>query len=228
VLVAARDEAARIANTLSALAGAFPEAALVVADDGSRDGTVQIARALGARVVSSGQHRGKGAAMGAAAAGVLAARRSGAGELVVLCDGDLGESAAELGALAQLVARGEADLAVGAFARALGGGFGLTRGFARWAIRRRCGLTLDAPISGQRALVASNLALLLPFAEGYGMELGMTIDAAAAGMRVREIVLALGHRRTGRTPAGFAHRGAQLLDIARAYRARARPRVSRA
>ncbi len=158
--------------------------------------------------------------MGAAAAGVLAGCHGGAGHLVVLCDGDLGDSAAELGALAQLVARGEADLAVAAFARAAGGGFGVTQGFARWAIRRRCGLALDAPISGQRALAASQLALLLPFADGYGMELGMTIDAAAAGMRVRELALALSHRETARTPAGFAHRGAQLRDIARAYRAR--------
>jgi hypothetical protein len=35
VLVAARDEAERIATTVRALASAFPEAELVVADDGS-------------------------------------------------------------------------------------------------------------------------------------------------------------------------------------------------
>ncbi len=221
VLVAAHNEADRIASTLSALAGAFPRAALVVADDGSRDGTAQIARALGARVVASGTRRGKGAAMGAAAAGVLSQCDSGADGLIVLCDGDLGASAAQLGALPALVARGEADLAVAAFARTLGGGFGLTRGFARWAVRNRCGLELAAPISGQRAPAASRLAGLLPFADGYGMELGMTLDAAAAGMRVRELTLALSHRATARTPAGFAHRGAQLRDIVRAYRARA-------
>ena len=35
--------------------------------------------------------------------------------------------------------RGECDLAVAAFSRRVGGGFGLALGFARWAIRRLCG-----------------------------------------------------------------------------------------
>jgi hypothetical protein len=57
----------------------------------------------------------------------------------------------------------------------------------------------------------------LPFAAGYGMEVGMTIDAVRAGARVKEIELDLSHRATGRSAAGFAHRGRQLLDFARAY-----------
>ncbi len=51
VLVAARDEAARIARTVEALRGAFPNAEIVVADDGSRDGSATVAEAAGARVV---------------------------------------------------------------------------------------------------------------------------------------------------------------------------------
>ena len=47
VLVAARDEAPRIARTVAALRGAFPEAEIVVADDGSRDGTASVAPAAG-------------------------------------------------------------------------------------------------------------------------------------------------------------------------------------
>jgi hypothetical protein len=93
-------------------------------------------------------------------------------------------------------------------------------GFARWAIRRRCGLLAKAPISGQRAMHAGVLGDLLPFAPGFGMELGMTIDAVRAGYRVLELELDLGHRASGRTPAGFAHRGRQLADFARAYLAR--------
>jgi hypothetical protein len=52
------------------------------------------------------------------------------------------------------------------------------------------------------------------------MEIGMTIDAARAGHRVGEIELDLSHRATGRTLAGFAHRGRQLVDFARVYFAR--------
>jgi hypothetical protein len=102
----------------------------------------------------------------------------------------------------------------------VGGGFGLALGFARWAIRRRCGLQTAAPISGQRALSSQALRDVLPFAHGFGMEIGMTVDAVRAGHRVVEIELELSHRAGGRTLAGFAHRGAQLLDFARAYLAR--------
>ena len=85
-----------------------------------------------------------------------------------------------------------------AFARRVGGGFGLAKGFARWAIRRRCGLELDAPISGQRALSAKAFRVAVPFAPRFGMEIGMTVDVARAGLRVVEVELPLAHRATGR------------------------------
>ncbi|HEY7950709.1 MAG TPA: hypothetical protein VID51_07750, partial [Solirubrobacterales bacterium] len=115
---------------------------------------------------------------------------------------------------------GECDLAVAAFGRRVGGGFGLALGFARWSIRRLSGFEAEAPISGQRAMRAEVLRATLPFASGYGMEVGMTVDAVRAGYRVGEYELDLSHRATGRTLAGFAHRGRQLLDFGSAYVAR--------
>jgi hypothetical protein len=64
------------------------------------------------------------------------------------------------------------------------------------------------------------LRAVLPFARGYGMELGMTVDAVRAGYRVGEYELDLSHRATGRTLNGFTHRARQLLDFTRAYWAR--------
>jgi hypothetical protein len=232
VIVTAYNEAELIGATLDAVARAFPRARVLLADDGSTDDTPTLAAARGAHVVRSERMIGKGGAATLAArealsnAGAARGRGDGAvrgepdagGETVfVLCDGDLGDSAARLGALANAVQRGEADLAVAAFSRRVGGGFGVALGFARWAIRRRCGLATCAPISGQRALSAATLADVLPFAHGFGMEVGMTIDAVRAGHRVLELELELEHRTSGRTPAGFTHRGAQLLDFARAY-----------
>jgi glycosyltransferase involved in cell wall biosynthesis len=214
-IVAARNEADRIAATLAALRGALPGAALWVADDASTDGTGEAALAAGAQVVSRGRPHGKGANVTAAAEAALSAEP--APRLVLLCDGDLGASAARLVALVEAVERGECDLAVAAFGRRVGGGFGVALGFSRWAIRRRCGLETAAPISGQRAMRAELLRTLLPFARGYGMEIGMTIDAVRAGYRLREHELDLSHRATGRTAAGFAHRARQLLDFARVY-----------
>ncbi len=152
-----------------------------------------------------------------AAREALGARPGGPEDVIVLCDGDLGESAGQLGALAAAVAERRADLAVAIFARSVGGGFGLALGFAAWAIRRRCGLRTRAPISGQRALNRATLERVLPFAGGYGMEIAMTVEAVRGGARVMEIELDLSHRATGRTLAGFAHRGRQLLDFARVY-----------
>jgi glycosyltransferase involved in cell wall biosynthesis len=218
LIVAARNEADRIMATLAALRDAFPSAALWVADDASTDGTAEVAMAAGAQVVSRGRPHGKGANVTAAAEAALSAEPTPA--LVLLCDGDLGVSAARLAPLVEAVERGDCDLAVAAFSRRVGGGLGLALGFARWAIRRGCGLKTRAPISGQRAMRADVLRAILPFAPGFGMEVGMTIDAVRAGYRLREYELDLAHRATGRTLAGFAHRARQLIDFARAYTSR--------
>jgi glycosyltransferase involved in cell wall biosynthesis len=231
VIVTAYNEADLIEATLGALARAFPGAPVFVGDDGSSDATAALASAAGARVVRSERVIGKGGTATLAARAALAAAsehaapsasRDGRSPVFVLCDGDLGASAAELRSLAAVVATGEADLAVAVFARRVGGGVGLARGFARWAIRRRCGLNTSAPISGQRALDERALRDVLPFARGFGMEIGMTIDAVRAGHRVKEIELELSHRASGRTFAGFAHRAGQLLDFARVYGSRGR------
>jgi hypothetical protein len=49
------------------------------------------------------------------------------------------------------------------------------------------------------------------------MEIGMTVDVARAGLRVREYELPLAHRATGRNWRGFVHRFRQLLDFAAVY-----------
>jgi glycosyltransferase involved in cell wall biosynthesis len=210
VIVSARDEADRLPATLAALGEAFPGARILVADDGSADATAAVARAAGAEVVSQPRSIGKGGATTAAARAVLERTTAPDPPLVVLCDGDLGASARQLRTLAEAVERGDGDLAVAAFARRTGGGFGAAVGFARAALRRLTGLELEAPISGQRAMRGEVLAAVTPFAPGFGMEIGMTTDAHRAGFRVIEVALDLDHRATGRTLRGFLHRGRQL------------------
>lgn len=219
-IVAARDEADRIAATVAALRAAFPAAAIWVADDASRDGTAELALAAGALVVSRGRPHGKGANVTAATEAALGAAPAPA--LVLLCDGDLGASAACLAPLVEAVEAGECDLAVAAFSRRVGGGFGIAVGFARWAIRRLCGVEAAAPISGQRAMRADVARAALPFAAGFGMEIGITVDAARRGYRLGEYELDLEHRATGRSLGGFLHRGAQLRDFGRVYLSRRR------
>jgi glycosyltransferase involved in cell wall biosynthesis len=216
VLIAARDEAQRLPATLRALEEAFPGARVVVGDDASGDATAQLARAGGAEVVSAPRPLGKGGAATLAARAVLDATTQPDPPPVLLCDADLGDSAARLAPLLHAVESGAADVAVAIFARRVGGGFGLAVGSARRLIARATGLELEAPLSGQRALRGEVLACVVPFADGFGMEVGLTIDAHRAGFAVAEVEVDLTHRATGRTLRGFAHRGRQLRDLVRA------------
>ncbi len=214
MIVAARNEAGGIAATLAALREALPEAMLWVGDDASSDGTAEAAIVAGAQLVTRRRPHGKGANVTAAAVAALGVDPGP--ELVLLCDADLGPTAGELLRLVESVERGECDLAIAAFREPVGGGFGLAVGLARRMIEWRSGYRAVAPLSGQRAMRAEVLRAVLPLADGFGMETGMTIDAVRAGYRIAEIELDLAHRATGRTPPAFAHRARQLLDAAHA------------
>jgi hypothetical protein len=198
VLVAARDEEDRIAQTVFALREAFPTAEIVVADDGSRDATAARAQEAGARVVAL-PRRGKGQAL------TLAERECRDGPLL-LCDADL------RGDLRPLPVAG-ADVAVAAFAQRVGGGLGVAKGVSRALVEWRTGVRVREPLSGQRALSTRARATLFPVAAGFGVETRMTVDALRDGLDVREIELDLDHRATGRDLSGFLHRGRQLGDL---------------
>jgi glycosyltransferase involved in cell wall biosynthesis len=218
VIVAAQNEVERIGDVLDALAETFPGARLMVADDASSDGTQQEAMRHGAWLISRRRPHGKGGNVSAAAEAAVG--EFGDDATVLLCDADLGASAAQLGPVVEAIEAGRCDVAVARFAQPEGGGFGLTLGYARRAVERLSGTRVESPLSGQRAMRVSALRSLIPFAGGWGLEIGMTIDALRAGYSVEEVELPLGHRATGRTPAGFLHRARQLRDIRRAVRTR--------
>jgi hypothetical protein len=197
ILVAARDEEAVIATTVSALRRGFPDAEVIVADDGSRDRTADAAEEAGAFVLRL-PRRGKGQALSAA-------ERAAPPGRLLLVDADL---SGQLGALLD----DGADLNVAAFAERVGGGFGIAKRVARNLIQGLAGVETREPLSGQRALSVAARATCFPVAAGFGCEVRMTIDAARAGLRVREVDLALHHRPTDRDLAGFFHRARQLRD----------------
>lgn len=219
-MVAARNEADRIGQTIASLRAAIPGVEVFVADDASSDGTRDAALVAGATVIGRNRPHGKGGNMTAACTAALDGLSDA--DTVLLCDGDLAETAGRLTPLVEAVESGEFDLAVGAFERKVGGGLGLAKGYARHSIRRLSGFEASAPISGQRAMSAAVLREVLPFAPRYGMEIGMTVDAVRAGRRVGEVELDLAHRATGRTLRGFLHRGRQLRDFLAVNRARRR------
>lgn len=197
VLVAARNEEGRVGETVWRLREEFPGTEVIVVDGGSDDGTAAEAERAGAVVVPLAR-RGKGEALSAG-------ERAAPPGPLLLCDADL------RGSLRPLADR-DADLAVAAFARRRGGGFGIAKGIARSLIALRTGFAPDEPLSGQRLVSERARAACFPLAPGFGCELRMTIDAILAGLAFHEVELDLEHRPTGRDASGFLHRGRQLVD----------------
>ncbi len=206
-LVPAHNESATIAETVRVLKQ-FVGEVLVVAD-ACLDDTAERAREAGA-VVLERQGRGDKARALARGLGWLEAQRLADGDVLLLVDADTGSSAQQARLLAEVVACGQADVAIGVLPPAgRHGGFGLVARFARWVLQRRTGVRFRAPLSGQRALRWAVCRQLRSLAGGFGVEVGMTLDLARLGARLQEVDVQMTHRHTGRSWKGFVHRARQ-------------------
>ena len=58
-------------------------------------------------------------------------------------------------------------------------GFGVVKLTAYCGVRQLCGRKMSAILSGQRAARRSTFLSLMPFAPGFGVEIGLTIDAVS-------------------------------------------------
>ncbi|WP_019591840.1 MULTISPECIES: glycosyltransferase family 2 protein [unclassified Thioalkalivibrio] len=106
IILPAKNEDAAIGPVVSALAGQFPEAEILVVNDGSTDETEQVAREAGARVVTQPYSMGNGAAIKRGA-------RSAHGEILVFMDADGQHDPADIPRLLERLDNGY-DMAVGA------------------------------------------------------------------------------------------------------------------
>ncbi len=208
VLIPAFNEEDIIAETVKAALDIPGVSRVVVIDDGSTDKTAEIAEDAGALVIEATTNLGKGGALNLGLSMIV-------GNYLLLLDADLGRTASEGKKLLDTIIRGQADMAIAQFPdKKRKSGFGLALGLAKKAIRQYTGLNLSSPLSGQRALNLRALeALGCKFAEGFGMEVAMTIDVAKQGLIIREVPVEMEHRETGRDIAGFIHRGRQFMDI---------------
>ena len=106
IVLPAKNEAEGLARTLPALRQLYPDAEVIVVNDGSSDRSAEIAAEQGVRVLSSPYSMGNGASIkrGARAAG---------GEIHVFMDADVQHDPSHIAALLDKVAEGY-DLVVGA------------------------------------------------------------------------------------------------------------------
>ena len=165
----------------SALAG-FPAGyAPLVVDNGSTDGSAEVARHLGARVVSEAR-RGFGAAC---FAGLTAAST----DLVCFMDADGSLDPAELPKVADPVRAGHVDLCLGA-RRADPGAWPaharLANRFIAWELTRRTPGTRLTDLGPMRCARREALLALGLQDRAFGWPLEMVLSAAAAGWRVEE------------------------------------------
>ncbi len=214
-IIPAKDEADRIGATIAAVRQLRQVQWIVVVDDGSRDDTAAVAQAAGAQVVRHPANRGKGPALQTGADYIA---RHHPGSALLFVDADLAHTATALEVLIAPILDDTADMTIATLPaqHTAGGGRGLVVSLARKGIARSTGWTPVQPLSGMRCLSEAAFARVQPLAAGWGVEVGLTIDALAAGLRVVEVPCDLQHRVTGKDFRAQLHRARQYRDVARA------------
>lgn len=180
---------------------------LIVVDNGSTDGTAEVAQQCGARVVVEAR-RGYGYAC---AAGMMAS----SGDVIAFMDGDGSFVPAELTALLAPIVQGEAGLVVGS--RYLGGlpskampVHQMTGNrFGSWLLRRLYGLPLTD--LGPFRAIQRDLLLALEMREHtYGWPVEMIVKSARQGARIVEVPVSYRPRSAGKSKVGGTLRGTLL------------------
>ena len=128
ICVPAYNEEEGIAKSLAMLRKEFPEAELIVVDDGSDDRTGEIARAIeGVRLISHERNRGYGASL-------KVAMREARGEVIAWFDADGQHDARDLRTVVEPVLSGEKDSVIGVRSGSSGDRFPHRSG--KWILKR--------------------------------------------------------------------------------------------
>ena len=219
-IVCAHNVGRQIASTVRACRAIPGVDLLIVIDDGSDDETGKYARAAGAVVVRHSVPRGRASAR---ETGVKVAamrdRVDAPGRHILFLSGDLGESAVDAAFLVEAISSGRADLAC-----AVPAGLGsedpssarketAAQRLAHNTIRRQTGWDSQAPLSEQLCITREALNAIMPFANGYGLELDMKVRLLALGMTAIELPCAFEHTGDDHSLVAL-NRPASLADVA--------------
>jgi dolichol-phosphate mannosyltransferase len=209
VVLPTYDEAENLPGIAAAILQNLPAATLLVVDDGSPDGTGELADRMAAddpriRV----RHRPAKAGLGRAYLDGFRVALDGGATSVIQMDADWSHDPAVLPSLLAPITDGEADLVIGS--RYVKGGRVLDWGIGRRLVSRGgslfartvLGLKPHDLTGGFKAWRAGALGSI-PFdgvhAGGYVFQIEMTHRASRAGVRVTEVPITFQDRRVGRS-----------------------------
>ena len=184
VVVPCHDEAATVGKVVADFRATLPAAEVLVVDNASTDGTAELARAAGARVVAE-PRPGKGFAL---LSGFRAARDA---DYVVMVDGDDTYPAEDVHQLLAAAAAG-ADMVVGTRlkepeAGAFRAGHSLGNRLFILLVRGLFGVRTRDLFSGYRVLSRRFLATAPLIARGFEVEAELSLQAAARRFPTAEV-----------------------------------------
>jgi len=203
VFLPAWNEAENLPAVLDELKLVLPEVDVLVVDDGSTDGTADVARARGAEVVSFSENRGLPAGIAAGYAYALKHDYDLCGRV----DADGQHPPAELERLLERVRDGQCDVAVGS-RFASGEGFAPyrytpsgPRRFGTALLRRAMRIVLRRPfLDATSGMYAANAKALPVLAQPYATEapeVEALLRLNEAGLRVDEVPVEMRERASG-------------------------------
>ena len=158
---------------------------VIVVDDGSKDLTGDIAKRMGATVLSHESNIGKGAAL---RSGVEFAKRDGGFDVLVTIDADLQHDPADIPRVVAPILEGSSDIVIGA--RPMDSGV-MPReravGNKLFDSLSSGGVKLRDTQSGFRAYSREALGKIKFVENGMAVESQTIMDAVSAGLRIKEV-----------------------------------------
>ena len=194
IVIPAKNEAASLSLLLGEISELYPDAEVIVVNDGSTDSTSVTSRNLGALVIDHPYSKGNGAAIKSGA-------RAASGDVIVFMDADGQHRPADIQYLLEKIRDGY-DLAVGSRSRAAQASFArwcANRTYAlvaRWMVGRR----VDDLTSGFRAVRSEYFKDILPLLpNGFSYPTTSTMAFFRAGHSVCFTPVDVQQRHAGRS-----------------------------